>query len=79
MDVRVGGTAAGQKWRVTGLRATDSLDAPGLVQIEFYVEFTMKNGATGYERVMPSTLDPELARQLGYNLIDMADHADGLL
>jgi hypothetical protein len=76
MEARVGGTNVGQKWRVTGLTVDDTPGMVARVQMEFYVEYEMKNGLTGYERLMPNTLDPALARELGQHLIEMANHAE---
>jgi hypothetical protein len=76
MEVRLGGLVSGQKWRATGFRVGDTPEVPARVQIEFYVEFLMKNGLLGHERIMPTSLDPELARELGHHLITMAAHAE---
>lgn len=81
MEVRVGGTEAGQRWRVTGIKNGERPDSlgksPAMVGLEFWTEYEDESGRR-YDHIL-RTFDPELALQLGRQLLDMADHADGLL
>jgi len=72
MDVRVGG-APGEPWRVSGFTMDDPKGSPDhpTVGIEFWV------GPQRYH--VPVPLTTEAARMVGRAMIDMADHADGLL
>lgn len=77
MEVRVGGTERGQKWRVTGFQVGDVSPSDGhtaMVVLEFWVEYDGEHGRQ-YGREV-KTFDPELARELGRSLIAMADHAE---
>jgi hypothetical protein len=82
MESKVGGTNVGQKWRVSGFRAGDRPHLEGgdvaLVGLEFWIEMQPDEGPTTYKYLLPSTMDPVLARELGQHLIEMANHAEGL-
>lgn len=82
-DARVGGTNVGQKWRVTGITDNDS-DTPGAparVGLEVWLEVVqgLSNGETQkvWEREILS-FDPDLARTLGEQLIEMANYAEDM-
>jgi hypothetical protein len=78
MDVRVGGTNVGQKWRVTGVQDGDTPPSPQRVMLEVWLEVVqpLSDGTTQkvWEKEILS-FDPELARELGEHLIEMANHA----
>lgn len=80
MDSRVGGTGLGQNWRISGIQQGDPdyIDNRGVprVAVEFWLTVpTSIPGVRTYPR-FPATLDPELARELGQQLIEMADYAE---
>lgn len=81
MDMRTGDTGKGQYWRVTGRAAVDAAPGPDHVVLEVWTEImqSLSNGETQrtWEREMIS-IDPALARKMGQDLIDMADHAEGV-
>lgn len=83
MEVRVGGTNVGQRWRVTGFQAGDRSSLPSaiaMVALEFWLEgghSLTYHQDLGVLALSPLSFDPALARSLGEHLIEMADHAEG--
>lgn len=73
MEVRVDGTNVGQRWRVTGFTPEDTPPAPARVMFEVWLEIEGERTNWNYQSL---SFDPELARRLGQQMIEMADHAE---